>query len=391
MIYITSSLFSRGINLFQPRKIFILLASFLFLFPKGGFKIGAVPLTWGYLLLGIIALGVLMNAPIRYTPSRIPLLIALLPFQIASIFSISLNGSKELPHLASFFTNFFLIPWIFLLILSDSIEKLDRDLIDRFLRRGILFLSCYGIALFFIKLGTDTLIQIPLITTNLHDFKEIEEKCNQRGTLFKLISTYNNGNLFGICLLMFYPLYQAIEPKRWKNLILKTALILTLSRTIWLGLIFSELLIQLRKKSIIWVFVSLSCFLGGIFLLAQSSNLPFAFFFDFSLGGRIDQFAVLDRVSVFGSTPFYGISEIVYLGILREFGLMGLFTYLIAMVSPILTAIPQFFPLISPYRRAVLLGLLNYLFISGADGAILRIPVMALYWFLSSLLLKKSL
>jgi len=50
-------------------------------------------------------------------------------------------------------------------------------------------------------------IEIPYFTINAADVGEVADKYNQRGNIMKLISTYNNGNIFGVCTLMFFPLF----------------------------------------------------------------------------------------------------------------------------------------------------------------------------------------
>ncbi len=67
-----------------------------------------------------------------------------------------------------------------------------------------------------------------------------------RGGLFKLISTYNNGNVYGAAMLILLPLFDAIETRKWRKLFLRIALVLTLSRSVWIGLVMLQLVYLLR-------------------------------------------------------------------------------------------------------------------------------------------------
>ena len=231
---------------------------------------------------------------------------------------------------------------------------------------------------------------IPLLTANLHDADIIElTKCIARGDFFKLISTYNNGNIYGICLLMILPYYQIIEENRWKKRLLKLSLILTLSRTIWVGLFISEIMTQffihpLNRRTLIKLLSRWGIFIGlvGIIIYYLGYNVSFAF--DPTLGGRINQFKSIEETSWFGQSPFAGFQEIVYLSVLKNFGLFGLFSFILSMTAPL--AIYLAACKTSLHKKGLLAGLFLYLIISCSDGAILLIPVMAFYWFISGLL-----
>src|SRR5690606_25097688 len=87
---------------------------------------------------------------------------------------------------------------------------------------------------------------------NAGDVGALEGKHIDRGGIFKLISTYNNGNIFGICMVMLLPLYACLERRTWPQLVVKAALVLTLSRTVWAGLIAYEVLHRLYVRRVTW-------------------------------------------------------------------------------------------------------------------------------------------
>jgi len=215
----------------------------------------------------------------------------------------------------------------------------------------------------------------------------METKHIDRGSVFKLISTYNNGNIYGICLLMIFPLYQFLEKRAARKWVVIASLILSLSRTVWVGLIFSEMIaaIFLPKRN---VFLKLTILCLAIASITYYFGFDFTFLFDPSLGGRIEQMEVFDTLSFFPSKPFGGVSEIVYLGILANFGITGLITYLIAVIGPIFIA--SSLKTMSNTHKAILCGLANFHFLSLSDGALLYIPTLVFYWFLSSLLLREN-
>lgn len=373
----------------------ILLILFLIALPKGGFRINYMPITWGYLFLGIISFFCLFRKKYILKKDRIYLLLFMIPFQIYSLISITINGIENIGFAFSFFISFFFLPFIFLFVLAQYIDSLEIDFFFKILKRSILFVATYGILLFFYKLFFGKFFEIPFLTINFHERGLIETtKSSDRGTLFKLISTYNNGNIYGLSILMLYPLYSLLEKKFFKRFIVFLSLILTLSRTVWIGLIISEFLYRFFIKkdklaSFFKYFFSLIFFLICIFLIFEKMNYPIDWFYDKTLGNRINP-AFFD-LKIFSSKPFCFIEEMQYFSILNIFGFTGLIFFIIYLFSPVYL---YFFKnrkkSISQIDKSILSGLVSYLIISFGDGAILYIPIMAFYFFLSSFLFKEK-
>lgn len=382
-------------DLFIKKTSFYLLFLFLLFFPKGGFKIGTIPITWGYLLLGVISVFCLFQKTYVLNKSRIYAFIFSVPFQLIASFCFFFFSIEQLPTAISFIVNFYLLPVVFFLLLSRSIDEIDETQFFSLLKKGVYFVSCYGIFLFFYKILTGEFIQIPFLTMNYHDLDQLESKHINRGYVFKLISTYNNGNLYGVCILMLLPLYCLLEKKWVKKSLVKLSLLLTFSRTIWIGLfiyeIFFDFFVQKKKKlAIIKISSSISFLFLFLYLISEHYKIPLSFFLDVNLGGRLSQIQEpLNALSLFPSHPFTHIPEIAYMGILHNFGVIGFFAFLACMLGAILIKI-LIKQKIYPFDRGILCGLFLYLILSFSDGAMELIPVMTFYWFLSSLLLRKT-
>ena len=316
---------------------------------------------------------------------------ALIPFQIISVLHFIINGIESIGFTISFVISFYLLPVIFFMIFSEYIKRIPIDLILKIIRSGVLFLAIYGIFLFFFKAITGKFIGIPLLTTNLGDSFSMSDKCIDRGGIFKLISTYNNGNIFGVCMLMILPFYQYAERSGIRRLIVKLALLLTLSRTVWIGMIIHEVFDALMfsnnrttKNIKLLAFFLIFGFLSVF--IAKKINLNSSFFLDLSLGNRVKQFNAITESGLFGNTAFRSITEITYMSVLKNFGYIGLFAFCIAMFSPFIARLK----VVNKISTTIAAGLVNYLVISLSDGTILFIPTLALYWFFTSLMITKQ-
>lgn len=367
---------------------------FIIVFPKGGFKLYDIPITWGYLILGVSGLiAIFRKKWIQHAP-RYEILLCLAPFQIVTMISILFNGVASIGMSISFFVSFFIIPWWMLFIFSSDIETMPLSTVYLYLKRGVRFVSLYGVIFFTIKHFVGTFLEVPLLTTNWDDFGYLEElKCINRGFVFKLISTYNNGNIFGICILMLLPLYCFVEKSMlWRGLT-KLALILTFSRTVWFGLFFHEFcyFIFLSKGKTLNLFrwtVSFACLSLILAAFGYFYGFGLQFLFDPSLGNRIEQL-YFSEISFLSREPFAGIQEIVYFGILRSFGVLGLITFILFILGIFILTARSRRSFLDP-SRYIGQGLLNYLFVAFSDGALLYIPVMAIFWFLVSFLARKN-
>ena len=377
-----------------------LLLTFIVLLPKGGIKMGGIPLTVGYAILFLLA-GLCFTAytytgRIRWVgKNQLVCLAAMFPFFALSTIKILGAGFVGLGFTISFYISLFVIPVIFLLLFYYPLKRISLDFVMGILLKFVFLTAIYGVFLFFYKLYTGSFIEIPLITVNMGDVGEMENKHIDRGGVFKLISTYNNGNLYGVCMLMLLPLVNTFEKKTYRKLFLKLALLLTLSRTVWMGLLIFEALnfVFLKKKtvsSIVTVVAVIALAFTAILIGLSLLNRDIYFLADSSLGGRTGQIVALAESSFFPDmdVSFEVLREMVYLSVIENFGWIGLPFFLLYLFAPLglflLRKTPQ---ATSTVKKSLALGLVLYYIAAFVDGAILYIPIMAIYWLVVVLLL----
>jgi hypothetical protein len=375
------------------------LLTFLVLFPKGGVKVGETPLTWGYLILGLTALPLLMvrlvALPLKFPPRLVFAVASTIPFQVLYIYSYLANGIEDAGYAVSIFVSFFVLPIVFLLIYPSFLDRVNGVRFERYFRACIFTAAIYGIFLFFWHPITGHFIEIPFLTVNAADYGVLETTKNiARGEFFKLISTYNNGNLYGAATLILLPLYNLLEPKLWRRNVMKIALVLTLSRTVWAGLIVDQVLSLLwllagnavtfprlylagATKRLLAVMVTMGLVMSA--LLFNSRTL--AFLFDTTLGGRVGESAAFLHPTILPDLPLTGFLEMLYSSALTEYGIAGFLSILLIFLGPLFIFAMNPRIVRSSTRRAALKGLVLYAIIAMIDGATNLIPVMAFYWF----------
>ena len=385
-----------------------LLIVFLVLFPKGGFRLGGLPLTWGYLLLVLatpIAIAVRFLAMPLHFPRRIlAVTLMLLPMQLLFLYAGKYYGVANPQFTFSTFVGLFALPWIFLLLFSPFFPLLNGERLAQWFRSCVFFAAAWGIFLFFLHPIWGHFIEIPYLTVNASDFGELEStKSISRGLFFKLISTYNNGNLYGVSTLLLLPLYLRLEPHRVRRFTLRIALLLTLSRTVWVGLILNEVLSLLphllrqvntfpvlylgqARRRFFAVFTTIVfAFASVTFTTWQGGKL--AFLLDRTLGNRLGEVNAAQGTSFLPEHALYGFQEVLYASAAQYWGWSGLIAFTLIMLSPIVVYLWDPTVLRSPLQRAALKGLIIYIVMAGGDGALDFIPVMAFYWFVYAVFL----
>ena len=377
-----------------------LLVLFLVAFPKGGVKLAGVPITWGYLMLGIpaaaLAWHLASGAGLRLPRRRLLALGALIPFQLLIWGTLLVHGFEHPGFMVSLLVTFFFIPPVMLLGVGVHLDEMDLRPLFRWIRNAVLFVAVYGIVLFFYTLATGEFIEVPYLTMNAGDVGELGEKFNDRGGIWKLISTYNNGNLYGVSMLLLLPLYMQLERGPVKRSVVKMSLLLSLSRTVWVGLLlwefFDRIYVRgLSVRRLVGMVIALAAAAGAIlFALVVLLKQPLGFLVSRDLGGR-KGLELLPDASVLPDGPYTIIPEIVYAGVVNDFGMLGLVLYVLAMLSPLLLAAVGAVPFAAgTWKRALMVSLVIYTLIAAIDGGLLFIPVAAFYWFVASLLLSDN-
>ncbi len=375
------------------------MMTFLVLFPKGGFKVGVTPITWGYVFLAVTAAPLLivrlLSLPLRMNVSTVAAISMLVPMQVLFVYSYLVNGTNNPAYCFSTFVGLFALPWIFLLIYPPFLPFVNGDKLQRYLRVCMLGAALWGIFLFFWHPFTGHFIEIPYLTVNSADVGELENtKHIARGFFVKLIATYNNGNLYGVATLILLPLHDHFEPSKWRRGAIKVALLLTLSRTVWFGLLANELLPlmaqlsrQIKTFPVIYLgkaaksFVAAAVTLALIFASLLFNGATVDFLLDPTAGGRTNNLISLSDATFLPTRPIYGFEETLYASALKYWGWTGLVAFTLFMVSPLLLLVLDSRALSSPIRRSALKGLILYMLLALSDGAFVFLPTMAFYWF----------
>lgn len=381
------------------KRAFLLIAIvFLVIFPKGGFKVSSIPITWGYMLIFLsipfaIASLFKRNSLIYFESVRRQSLFLCLPFIIYSFFVLAFSSYSSLGYLFSFIFSIQIMPVIMLFMYNAIIDHENfENFFNKYFIWGIRTVSVFGMFLFIQRIFTGHILEIPYLTVNIDDYGLIDQKHNLRGDIMKFTSTYNNGNIFGVCMLIFMPLYFSIEKSKIFKFILVMALVLTLSRTVWIGMIlYLVLFISRNIKSVKgWAILIVSICSIIIFVPVALSLMgqDVGFLFDKNLGGRSEQLSVFNDLTLFGNGNFEGIAEIVYVSVLQQFGVIGLILFIIYMLNPVFLYISNK----KNFNRnnTTFWGLIIYPFICLSDGALLLIPSAAFFWFLASYALRPT-
>lgn len=203
------------------RKVDFLIWSVFFLFvfsiPKSGTKVGAVPFYFGILAVGLF---IFMNLKF-YKPI---FLIDLLPYWsiIGIVFTLLFyKNNIDLEIIIRYFVGFAVAPIVANILYN---KKVDLKSLTYLIFITGLIPIIYG--LFQLIFGMDrialsgvTVNAKQLADYNYNFYKLMESKCNRVGEYYKLVSTYQNGNLFGLFLVGFYPLLVSLEKTALKKFV----------------------------------------------------------------------------------------------------------------------------------------------------------------------------
>lgn len=230
-------------------------------FPKAGIKIAGIPLTVGNILFAITFMVwcflKIKNKTIKINQSFRLILVGIYYF-IFKYFLVFCLGYK-LSEVIGYVIPLVIYPLIFPIVYEvvDSEEKMNK--LIKVIISGFFFLCFYALLQYFV--GIDK-CDIPGLTVNLTDYKEMGSlwfMAKSNGTDIsstKIVSTYQNGNLFGISMILIYPIvYNYYKYKNEnKKLILSLVIFigcvfLTLSRACWLGIILFILFEIIMQKS----------------------------------------------------------------------------------------------------------------------------------------------
>lgn len=359
------------------------------LIPKGGFYLREVPITWGYLLLGVTGIAVaaesLLSRKLGLDWKSAAAFLALAGFGLLIGANLVLRPPADMSaaQIFAFLISVVVVPVLSLLVGRRLLATYGWRRVLGWIAIIAALDSAWGLVHFAAMNGAHRFLGVPFVTITGANPASVALKNINRGGVYKLVSTYNNGNIFGVNLLMWFPLVAFLGRSRWSSWLVRAALALTISRTVWIGWLAAEvggrLLGSRRRREIIVLPLVL---LGVPLAIGVASWLwfrhPLNFLFDASLGGRLTQFS--GPISIFGAS-FDGVREVVYMSILHDFGIVGLVVFFGAWSYPVLLSWR------TRHMRVAGVGLLVYLLVMASDGAFILIPTQWAYWTIASFVL----
>lgn len=383
--------------------------------PKGGFKWEDIPVTWGDISFGMLLWGLLYHLRRALSlPRRVKILVGfLLGGCIFFAFRILAQSDFQLRFALQNLGRFVpltLYPLIFVAI----ILVMDTEARQRKLWK-LVWVSLGLVLLYAIlqKAFGDYNVVIPGLTANLDDaslpdFLSLKSNVIGMAGEVKLTSTYQNGNLLGVNLLIFIPLAIALSQRRLVKLLIVGAGLFTLafaaSRSVWVGAVLMGLAaIQLGVRRVlpkIALAVLLSiCVTLFVFYVPVARTRILEMHPDnlVTLGGRLEPAAVLWResirdanVSAFIIGPDVstekrivaqggGAYEIFYLALYEIAGVVGILVWF----TPIAFSLSNFYKCRADFvMRAVLIGLVSWLLVALVEGAFWLPPTAFNLWTL---------
>ncbi len=355
----------------------------LFGFPKAGIYVGNIPFTFSYALVGLTAVFELIclakasSRKLQMQYAWLGLLIGMLALLELACFRI--YGMKSLGVTVSVLVITIAMPVLSILMTFWLLRILGIDRLIRCLRWALIPVFVFGFISFLIYNLTGKVIGIPFITTTGSDITLVAARHNLRGTIIKMFSTYNNGNILGINLLLWGPLI-AVGSIRFSTAF-RLLCVATLSRSVWAGLVLLELSRAVSERSYRRI---LQTVFGMMLLLAVvviASYLigrdPYQFLLDKDLGGRVSN--LQNDLDVISSKRIGWDSESVPAAAWLAFGPVGMFLISIVWLFPVFAGGK------TKVQITARISMVVYLLVAIVEGAFILVPTQAVYWFIASL------
>ena len=359
-------------------SIVVLLA-----FPKAGLYMGRVPLTVGYMLLALAGMAQLISVArsgrgkVRMDYLCLGTLFFVLGIVEAASFSY--YGYLSVGNATSIVISTIVVPILAILSANWFLDVLGWERFFRTLKWSLSIVFAFGIISFLAYNVTGKLIGIPYLTTTGNNISLVAERHNLRGSIIKMFSTYNNGNILGINLLLWGAL--AASASKSSAFQFRSLCVLTLSRSVWLGLATFELANSIMRRSLQRVFYA-SAFVALLGLVAVGATLwmgrdPSEFFLDADLGGRVT--SLKKELSGISTQKLAWNNESLYAAAYLAFGPIGVVMITSAWFLPIIRGGR------SPIEIRCRLILFIYMFIAGVEAAFNLVPTQASYWLIAGI------
>ncbi|WP_251978010.1 hypothetical protein [Salinicola avicenniae] len=375
----------------NAKRLFVaVLIIFAIALPKSGVAVGGIPLNTIYLMIAmsfpVLFIKAMLGTGQLARQDRYSIYIWLLvPFWLLFLAVTLINGIANIGVYVGYVMALIMVP-IFFYIWSKRLSPENLQYLLVCLRNCIRFAIGFGLFLFVYKIGTGQYLSVPLLTTTLGAEKTLEAKMNDRGGIFKLFSTYNNGNIYAVCMIMLLPVYTAIEKSRVWVLLLMLTIMLTLSRTAWALLlvycVFEYLVFNkaISVKKLILICFALCLVVPGIIGLLGLMGRDITFLFDSKLGGRAAYLEYFFNAGLISQTPLYWSYEIPYVSIAEFVGLIGLLPFLMFFSNIVMAR--SLFDVSRPVSRAASIGCVMYWVATFSDAALVLVPTFIIYCLL---------
>lgn len=366
-------------------QFFLLFTIFVNLsFPKAGFYVGRVPICASYFLAGIAGLVVLFRFMI-FNERILNLKVVFYVLILSIVYILFLYSTlfREIDELTFFIysINIFIIPVCSILITTSAVN----DNLERF--KKVLLVSFYIVVVY----GLISFVAISFFHINFHipyisetggSLDVILGKNNDRGFIYKGVSTYNNGNILGICCLLWFPLIYVCTNRNKHRLMVFLLYLQTFSRTVFFAAAFQVGIIILNNLTRKKLFIFLSLFAALIiYLILFKSNK--SFLFDTTVGGRLSQYYDFFDPTLWYKNIITIPGEVVYTGVVMNFGLLGLLVFIVLYSSPL--ALQSDLGI----QKAAKISIITYLFAMAVDGAFIFTPVQFIFWMVVGIIIGK--
>ena len=401
----------------QINFLFLLTLVINLVIPKAGVKIGGIPLTLGNLMIALLLIYSLIIGDIgnRKIKSASLFYIVGLCFWCVRFF-ISIGTGSTFSDVIGYLIPLCVYPAAFFIAPLFLTNFIQIQRVSRIIFWCLFCLFCYTMLQAIFGIGS---VDIPGITVNYSDYASNPsgwwlEKSNAVGSASKMVSTYQNGNLFGVTIILLFPVALSSEKNKYMKVFFWALFVLSVllagSRTVYFGLailviyyiVRSALHMQISIRKLVTILagavvvVFSVCFAITRFASDMFHRIMSFFDMDTMLQGAgrtkgaVEYFTWLAKQPVAFLFGGYGMDydgfayEMTYICVFLLGGLVGFILFIIFLWCATGRVLFNLFHK-DALSRALLIGILTYWIIAFVEGGYWLPPVAWNVWMMTGL------